>query len=491
MGRTKQFQRAIVVILVTIVMGMHVAVTPAKAALDSDAYSDLSEVFQYLQHYHLSGVEAEQLKATAIEAMIELLDDQHTEYYTAEQWAEYERSLNQVYVGVGMRLAAQEAGFQVVEVFAHSPAQQSGIMKGDFIVQVDEHAAAGLTLSELVDLILGPEGTEVTLTVRRNDEQLTFQSVRAEISVPQVTSAIFLEGTQHAIGYIRMHSFSDTVDVQFIRALTALHANDIGGLIIDVRGNPGGYLHVVANVAEQFIAEGTLIHTRDRHEISSTHQIYNGRSVEYPIAVLVDGNSASASEILAAALQDYELATIIGQNTYGKGSVQRLIRLSSGSYLKFTMEEYLTPHLHRVDGVGVQPDIEIQDPAAQMFIALHALEAAPIDTVYSSSELTVNGVNVEGFIDVYQEDGKVYVHSRQLAALVGGQIEWHGSTQSVLITSDDTPQRFAQGTQELKLFEGKSYIDLDAFAKKFERFTWSYGDSTLKMSYKQGMMSHE
>lgn len=491
MERTQQISKTMIVILMAIAIGMSVATPTSQAVVESDAYSDMSEVFQYLHHFHLSGIEAEQLKHEAIEAMIDVLDDQHTEYFTAEEWAQYERSLNQAYVGVGMRLAAQEDGFQVVEVFANSPAQQSGILKGDFIIKVDEHAAEGLTLSELVDFIIGPEGTEVMLTIQRQDEQLTVRSVRAEINVPQVTYDTMLQESDHAMGYIRVHSFSDDVDVAFIRALTALHANDIAGLIVDVRGNPGGYLHVVASIAEQFIAEGTLIHTKDRNDISGSQDIYNGQSVDYPIVVLVDGQSASASEILAAALQDYGIATIIGTNTYGKGSVQRLIRLSSGSYLKITLEEYLSPHLHRVDGVGVQPDIEVQDPVAQMLTAMHTLHMPHIDINYSARELVVNGVTVEGFIDVLRDDGRVYVHSRQLAAIVGGQVEWHGETQSVTITADHTQHTFANASQNMKLIAGKSYLDLDAFAQAFEQFNWESAGEVLNMSYKQGMVANE
>lgn len=483
MDRTQQIRKAIIVFLITIFISMNVSTTTSKAIIDSDAYSDMSEVFQYLHYYHLSGIEAEQLKTEAIDAMIEALGDRHTEYYTAEEWAQYERSLNQQYVGVGMRLSAQEEGFQVIEVFANSPAQHSGIMKGDYIIGVDDQSAEGLTLDELVDLIVGPEGTHVTLTIERQAEQLTIQSVRAEINVPQVSYGVFETSDSQHTGYIRLHSFSESGDVQFIRALTALQEREIQGLVIDVRGNPGGYLHIVASIAEQFIEEGPLIHTRDRNDITSIHHINNGQSVDFPLVVLVDGHSASASEILAVALQDYGLATIIGTQTYGKGSVQRLIPLSSGSYLKFTMEEYLSPHLHRVDGVGVQPDIEVYDPVAQLFTALHTLHMPSIDIDYSSRQLTVNGVAVEGLIDVLYEDDKVYVHSRQLAALVGGQVEWHAASQSVGITVDGNEHIFSTSLQGIKLIAGKSYVDLDKFAEAVEPFSWESADQTLNMRY--------
>lgn len=473
--------------MVTVLILIMSFIIPASISVSAtsaeDAYYDLREVFQLLEAHHISGISAEQLSQEAIRAMIEALDDPHTVYYTAEQWQQYERSLGESYVGVGIKLQERDAGFQVIEVFDDSPAARVGIKIGDYIIGVNGQDVDELTLSELVDLIVGEEGTIVNLSLLRGEEELHVPATRAPVHVPSMSYDLF-HGEEGALGYIKISSFASQTHNQFSRALDKLNEAQISGLIIDVRGNPGGYLQIVAQIAAHFIESGPLIYTENRHQVTDPYDIQGGQSVDYPLVVLIDEGSASASEILAAALQDYDLATLIGTKTYGKGSVQRVTPLSSGGYLKLTMERYLTPKHNQVDGVGVTPHVEVSGQLAQLLTALRWLGSHHIEVVVDLTipHVKINGVHVDGLFDIIAADGQYYLHSRAAAALLGGVVVWHGKERQVELIVADQRSSFAVSSPEVKLIAGKSYIELDAIATSFASFTWFAADDIVTMN---------
>lgn len=455
---------------------------PVSASAEKDPIGDLNEVFQLLENYHISGVEADKLVTDAIEGMIAGLDDPYTVYYTADEWEEYEGATNQDYVGVGMRLTEDTKGVYVVEVFANSPAETAGILKGDYITAVDGQNADGLAMQDLIQFILGPEGTKVSITVQRGEETLTLECVRAQIHL----SAVYSQWFDGGIGYIELNNFSENADVEFIKALSEWQDKEVNGLIIDLRGNPGGYLHTVSNIAEQFIEEGILINTRDRYETSGAYEIVDGKSVNFPVVVMVNEDSASGAEILAGALQDYDIATIVGKNTYGKGSVQRLVPLSSDSVLKLTIEEYLTPLHHPVNNVGIKPDIEVTGAVAQFVTALHTVGLHDLELVSNGNTIKINGNSVSGLLDYVIEEDEVYVHSRLLAALMNGTIDWHEKRQEVSIATEHVTGTFNTSNVAIKLMSGKSYIALEQFKQVFTDFNWSVEGETISLSNVRG-----
>lgn len=455
---------------------------PAYAAADEDALSDLSEVFQLLQDYHIHDVLGETLASEAIEAMLEAVDDPYTTYYSKDEWEAYQMRMNQQYSGVGMRLGEDQLGFYVVEVFDQSPAHISGMQSGDYIIAVDGQSAQALTLEQLVDLIVGVKGTEVTLEVDRNGEKLSITCTRDDIQVP----VVFSQRLNGNLGYIELNSFNESADEAFIQAKHSLEAEGIDGLIIDVRGNPGGYLHIVSNIAREFIAEGVLIYQEDRHQVTDQTDIIGGQEVSYPVVLLVDEHSASGSEILAGALQDYNLATIIGEVTYGKGYIQRLIQLSSGSYLRMTIEQYLTPNKHPVHEVGITPDLIVNGHVPQVLAALHVLEQQTIEMKATAHSLKVNGASVVGLIDSISEEDRVFVHSRQLAALNDATVAWDDQARAVQLTKEDETITFAVSSPYVRLINGKTYISLDEYTKAFKNVHWSLTDDELTITYEQG-----
>ncbi len=457
-------------------------IIPQSTFAQSHTQGDMNDVFEYLKGLHVSGVNEGQLSSDAINGMIRALGDPYTDFFTKQEWTNFQGSLNQSYVGVGMRLGEDQKGIYVVEVFPGSPAQSQAILRGDYIIAVNGKSTTNLSVSELIALIVGPEGTNVLITIQRLNQTLIKQLTRQQIQIPIITSKWFTDG----IGYIKLSGFSENADAQFKSALEAHKNKGAKGLIIDLRGNPGGFLHITTNIAKNFIEDGILINTSNRNQVNSPIKIENGDSVSFPVVVLVDRDSASASEILAGALQDYELATIIGTPTFGKGSVQSLITFATGSVLKVTTEEYFTPKFHPVNQKGITPDIIVQGTAVQMLTALHTLGVHDLQVSASDKAMSINGVSVMDSFQFIIENNKVYIHSRVLAALIDGLVKWNGPQQAVKITKGMNKVVFLTASQHVKLKAGTSFIELDYFKTFFPNFNWSFVNGEVQMSYKTG-----
>ncbi|HEY0828420.1 MAG TPA: S41 family peptidase, partial [Bacilli bacterium] len=307
------------------------------AADTISSHVEVDEIFGLIKNNHVSGISESKLADAAIEGMLSALDDPYTQYFNKNEWEAFADSLERNYVGVGIRVGEDGSGFYVAEVFPNSPAQLAGILKGDYIISADGVLMKGKTITELVSMISGPAGTTVKVTIAREQKSITFTMKRQKITIPNVTNKTFSEGT----GYIRISSFSSDADEAFTAQLEEMKKSGMNSLVVDLRDNPGGYLDTTANMAKHFIKEGTLIHTKDRDSIDNPVKVIGGTPLTIPIVVLVNGNSASASEVLTGFLQDYNLAKVVGTLTYGKGSVQNIFPLSNGGALKITIQEYL------------------------------------------------------------------------------------------------------------------------------------------------------
>lgn len=244
----------------------------------------------------------------------------------------------------------------MVQPIADGPAERAGILAEDIIWKVDQTELAGLTLDESVDLMRGEAGTAVTIFVRRGSEDLEFRLIRARIT----TSSVNWEVRDGQIGYIRISHFEQPTANQFRQAMRQLEQEDIRGLVIDLRSNPGGYLHSVVEVAQQILDETTIVTEVSRDGREKVYASQSGNKLEIPYVVLVNRSSASASEIMAGAIQDTESAKIIGETTTGKGVVQTSYRLADGSGFRVTTARYLTPAGRDIHGVGIEPDITIE-----------------------------------------------------------------------------------------------------------------------------------
>lgn len=465
--------RAIVPALLAVLL-----LTGAPAfAFGQESDSLKQEVIDLITGYHVSGVEAEDLDTASIEAAIVSLNDPYTEYFTRDKWQAFMDSLENQYSGIGIRVGTNERGFFVLEVFPDSPAEEAGMLDGDYIIAVDGEETEGLTTDELVSRITGPQGTEVILTVNRNGETLALPVERRDIRVPALNARLIEPG----IGYVRVMNFSSDADDLLLEEMQRMSEEGMEALILDLRNNPGGLLESAAHMAALFMEDGVLIHARDRSGREVPYPIGSEQPFDVPVFILVNEYSASASEVLAGSLQDYGIARLIGQKTYGKGSVQSMFELSDGSVLKLTVQEYLTPLKRPVNHVGLEPDVPVYGDAPQLITALQMAGDINVRIELDNERMSVNGVPVLDRFPVIREDGMVYVPSRVLAAVVEGTAEWDAAERSVIIRTPETEAAYAVESEGVLLRHGISYIALNRFQTQFEPFTWSDRDGVLTL----------
>jgi carboxyl-terminal processing protease len=310
--------------------------------------------------FYLSEVTDEELEEGIYRGLLEALDDPYSEYYTAEELTALMDQTEGVYYGIGayVGLDTETSLPKISGTIEGAPAEEAGLRPDDLIYKIDDESAYGLSLTDAVALIKGPEGTEVTLTIIREGE-----SDYLEISIPRrkvESPTVEFEMLEDNIAYIEITEFDDVTVDQFADALATAKGSGMEGLILDLRGNPGGSLSAVVNIAGMMLPEGLVVYTEDKEGNRSEYRSDGTHELQVPLVVLVDGNSASASEILAGAIQDYELGTLVGTTTFGKGIVQQIIALDDGSAIKLTISSYFTPNGRNIHGTGIEPDVECE-----------------------------------------------------------------------------------------------------------------------------------
>lgn len=453
---------------------------PAAAPAWASGAGSVSEVLELLEQHHVSAPNGSKLSDAAIKAMIDSLKDPYTVYFTPEDLQSFEAAVENQYVGIGVRVAMEEDGLYITEVFGGSPASQAGLQAGDLIVMVEGESTIGKPLEEVTSKIIGLSGTKVNLRMTRNGEAKDLTIERQKVQVPSVMAGRFQPG----IGYLKVIGFSSDADEKMSKELAALKEQGIQSLIVDLRDNPGGILETARQMARLFVKEGTLMHTRDRDNVDAPVKITNGTTQPFPVYFLVNENSASASEVLTGALQDYGVIKVIGTKTYGKGSVQQVVPLESGGALKLTIQEYLTPKLRKVNGVGIEPDIKVEGgDVPQLLTALRMAGASRINLSLKRLNLTVNGLAVENVFPVLREQGQTYVPSRVLAALVGGTVEWNEASRSVRIGSAGGQIELGSAGGELLLKDGTGYVSLRQAASVWSSLKWSDDGRNLTIGF--------
>lgn len=312
------------------------------------------------QFFALEKATDEELKNGVYKGMMDALDDPYTEYYTAEELNNVMTHTEGVYYGIGAYVQMDKTTSlpKISGVIEGAPAEEAGLRANDLVYEVDGEATYGLTLQEAVDRIKGPEGTQVMLTIAREGERdyLKIPVTRRKVESPTVK----YEMLEKNMAYIRITEFDDVTVDQFADALATMKGSGMEGLILDVRGNPGGSLAAVTEICRMFLPEGKIVYTQDKYGKQSDYTCDGKRMLTVPLVVLIDMNSASASEILAGAVQDYGIGTLVGTTTFGKGLVQQIVPFADGSAVKITISSYFTPKGRNIHGIGIQPDVECE-----------------------------------------------------------------------------------------------------------------------------------
>lgn len=306
-----------------------------------------------------------QLYDGSLKGMFENLKDPYTAYYTKDEFDKLMESLNGKYAGIGVAVQASDEGYiKAISVFDESPAKKAGIEVGDYITKVDGESYSADQLEEAVSKIRGNVGEKVKITVlRKNDkdkaEEKEIEVERADVKVDTVDSKV-VEKDGNSVGYIKIKEFEDVTKEEFAKELKSLKDQNVDGIVMDLRNNPGGSLDVCLAIADTFLDEGVIVSTVDK----KGKEIVENSDKEMdktPMTVLINENSASASEILAGAFKDRGRAKIIGKTSFGKGIVQKLFPLEDGSGVKITISEYFTPNKTKIHKIGVKPDIEVEN----------------------------------------------------------------------------------------------------------------------------------
>lgn len=295
--------------------------------------------------------------------IMESLDDPYSVYYTAEEYADMVKTSSGSYEGIGVSIQQnlETKILTVIRVFQGSGAEDAGMLPKDIITAVNGRELNGEEVSEVVTWIKGEPGTTVDVTVYRpsTDEELTLTIERRKIDNSTVSYKLLEQG----IGYIEVTDFYETTAEQFSVAIAQLQAQGMQSLIVDLRNNPGGYVYVVVDMCNQILSEGTIVYTEDKNgTILETYEADNKQSLDIPMVVLVNGSSASASEIFAGCMKDHGTATIVGTTTFGKGIVQQVVPLTDGSAVKLTIAKYFTPNGNDIHETGIEPDVIIELP---------------------------------------------------------------------------------------------------------------------------------
>lgn len=329
------------------------------SAIDAELINKLQSLENTIhQYFYLHEVSNEELQEGLYRGLLWALQDPYSEYYSAEELEEILQQTEGIYYGIGAYVTLDTATSlpKISGVIEGTPAQEAGLRTDDIIYEVEGVSTYGMSVTEAVGLIKGPENSQVTLTIVRMGETdyLEFTLTRRKVEAPTVKLTML----EDDIAYIELTEFDEVSIDQFADSLATARGSGMKGLILDLRGNPGGSVNAVVEMCRMILPEGMIVYTENKEGKRTEYTCDGKRKLEVPMTVLVDGNSASASEIMAGAIKDYGIGTLVGTTTFGKGIVQQILSFMDGSAVKITISSYFTPKGNNIHGIGIEPDIE-------------------------------------------------------------------------------------------------------------------------------------
>ncbi len=327
---------------------------------DYNNLGTLTRVISLVDRYYLEQINPAEMVNGAIKGVVESLGDPYSVYMPPKMYKELQEQVQGSFGGIGILVGQEKEHLTVVKPIKDTPAYKAGLKAGDLIFKIDGKSTEGMEMDTAVNMMRGRVGTTVTLTIyRKSDKKMhDFKIIREIIKVPTVEGRI-IPGTK--IAHVSIVQFTSNTDTELERTLNELEISKQKGIILDLRGNPGGELEAAVRVADYFVPEGPIVYIDYRTEEEEMYKADN-KFLNLPLVVLVDGHSASASEIVAGAIKDTKAGTLVGTKTYGKGVVQSLYELQNDAGLKLTTGKYLTPLKHDINKKGIEPDIKVEQP---------------------------------------------------------------------------------------------------------------------------------
>ncbi|AFQ46112.1 S41 family peptidase [Desulfosporosinus meridiei] len=453
----KLLKKAAGQILLNLMLILLLVLSNSASVLASDS-GVLTEVRTLLKNQYVDQVSEDVLNAPTVDEMLERLGDPHTRYFTEEEFQEFVGSINLSFSGIGIHIEMIPEGVQILGVIPGSPAEEVGLKSGDVIIRAAGESLAGLSSEEAVSILRGPDGSSVQLRVKRETETRDLKVTRREISEPTVTGEV-LDGH---IGYLDLNSFGSDTPKEFEVAAKELKAENVDSWIVDLRDNGGGYLSSAMELAGYFIGSDVAVKVKDRNGVLHPIEAEDpGWRIKERIVFLVNENSASASEILSAAVKDHEKATIVGTTSYGKGTVQSMFPIRSGGVLKMTVDHFYSPLGHEIDQVGVSPNVVIEhsDPlkAAELMLtdSNEALKMARTDDYWeawgelsgvaaNTPQETQSSMNFIHYFSNYRQVAKLtdIPLDKKFTVNFSGDIDWQTvNSSSIELINSSTGER--------------------------------------------------
>ena len=354
-------------IVISMILGAVICISAVLLTLKLnhvlDSYKDLSkliETYKTITNNYYGDIDKKELIDTATNAMMESVGDNFTTYSNSEKTESFLEDVEGSYEGIGCTVTTTEEGeIKVVSMFDDSPAKKAGLKENDIILAIDGTDYQDKTSNDVAEYVKNSKNKTITLKIKRNDKEKTIKITRTKIDIPVVSSNLY-EQDNYKIGYISISIFSKTATEQFKNQLEKLEKENIEGLVIDVRNDGGGYLSSVTEISNMFLAKGKVIYKLESEKEKEVIKDKTKEKRTYPIAVLINEDSASASEILASAIKESYNGLVVGVNSYGKGTVQQTKQLKDGSMIKYTTQKWLTPNGNWINETGVEPTNKIE-----------------------------------------------------------------------------------------------------------------------------------
>ena len=312
------------------------------------------DAYDAIVNNYYKEVDKDKLVESAINGMVSSIGDEYTSYSDKDVTDNFNEAVNGKYMGIGALIMKSENDLVIYKVFEDSPSYKAGLKDGDIILKLDDKDTKDMSVNDIASIVKNDGNKEVKLLVKRGEENLDITIVKDMVELPVVSGKV-INHNDKKIGYISLSIFSSVASEQFNKELVKLEKEGISGLVIDVRGNSGGYLTTVTDIASYFLKKGDIIYKLEVNDKVTVRKDKTKESRDYPVAVLIDKNSASASEILASSIKESYNGYVVGTNSYGKGTVQQTLVLSDGSMIKYTIEKWLTPLGNWINEEGVIP----------------------------------------------------------------------------------------------------------------------------------------
>jgi carboxyl-terminal processing protease len=456
----RRIRPEILIILTVLILAL--ALIPSFSPAWGNTEASLQEVRHWLQYNYVEPIDWNKIDQSSVESMLKSLGDPYTNYLSPKEFDNLLTGLGGSFGGIGIYIEEVSGYITVVSPMKGTPAYQAGVKPQDRIVKVNGLDMVGAPVSQAVELIRGEPGTTVELTVLRGEAELVFKIVRELIKITTISG----EMLDDKIGYIRIISFGENTAAEMKKLMAELDKAGARGLIVDLRYNGGGYLDSALEIADLLVPKGHITHTVDRSGRTQTYSV-TGKGSAKPLVLLVNEGSASGSEILAAAVLENGAGVLVGTATFGKASVQALVPLNNGGYLKLTTAYYLTPRGNNINGVGIRPTVVVEVYDEQLPRAREILTEwivnkyrlkppALISLFINNTKSIVNGEEVAASEKPFIENGRTYIPLRFVSESLGLTVQWQQETGEILVHQAGGAIVFTPGSSTV-LKGGKEY----------------------------------